>query len=106
MSIIDGVGVQVTLGSPSLNRHVAILQFKISCPIALALAGETLARLIGDALDSLWTTQYFTTAYGVIRMRVAQFKHIGQQNGRWIAILSVPFQRDETRVIPPTVPLS
>lgn len=105
MAFIGGQGSQIELGSPAIFRHVRMIQFLISVPIGTAQSGKAVARAIGDALDALWANQHFETLYGVIRCRVPDYKETGPRSGRFEAVLSIPFLRDEQRSIPPIVRL-
>ena len=98
-------GTQVSLGTPALNRYVGMVQFTINCPLVDG-GSNAQARQIADALDGLWSGRRFQTTTGHIRCRVPGLRTLGNMDGRWIAVLTVPYLRDDIRPIPPPVALS
>ena len=99
-------GTQVSLGTPALERYVGIIQFTISCPISNSVGPNEMAREIGDNLDKMFKGRRFQTSAGRIRCRVPGLHTMGQINDRWVAVLSVPYLRDEFADIPPPVGLA
>jgi hypothetical protein len=96
-------GTQITLGTPALNRYVAMIQFTISCPIGESAGPNQMARQIADVLDGLWKGRRFQTTHGRIRCRVPGLHTIGNVDERWVAVMTVPYVRDEIAAIPPPV---
>lgn len=102
-------GVQVELGTPALDRYVGIVQFTINVPIgvtpAITYAGPNQrAREIADALDRLWKRRRFITGDGTcIRCRVPGYHVLGTISQRFVAVLSVPYLRDEISGAPAPV---
>ena len=99
-------GTQIELGTPALSRYVGMIQFTISCPIGTGQGPNATARGIGDALDGLWKGRRFQTSLGRIRCRVPGLHMLGTQDDRFVAVLTVPYLRDETTPIPPPVGLA
>jgi hypothetical protein len=100
-------GTQIELGTPALNRYVGIIQFTISVPIGRGGGASQRAREIADALEKLWKHRRFQKADGTrIRCRVPGYKVIGEQTDmRFVAVLSVPYLRDEFATVPDVVML-
>lgn len=100
-------GTQVELGTPSLNRYVGIIQFTISTPIGRDGGASQRAREVADALEKLWKHRRFQKSDGTrIRCRVPGYHVIGPQTDmRFVAVLSVPYLRDEFATVPDVVML-
>jgi hypothetical protein len=99
-------GNQITLGTPALNRYVGMIQFTINCPIGSTPAPNEMSREIADLLDGMFKGRRFQTSAGRIRCRVPGLHTVGEVNDRWIAVLTVPYLRDEIAPIPPPVGLA
>jgi hypothetical protein len=97
-------GTQISLGTPALNRYVGMIQFTISCPVGVG--PNMMARQIADVLDRLFKGRRFQTSAGRIRCRVPGLHTLGEVNDRWVAVLTVPYLRDEIAPIPPPVGLA
>jgi Bacteriophage related domain of unknown function len=99
-------GTQVSLGSDPLSRYVGMVQFTISCPIGGSGAANDTARQIADALHGLWKGRRFRTSGGRIRCRVPGLHTVGNSGNRFVAVLTVPYLRDEIEPTPDPVGLA
>lgn len=92
VSIVDGAGTQISLGSDPCYRHVGIVFLNIF--VLPRSSGDTAEKVARTYADSLATLFRGVTTSGVL-FRTPSLQRIGERDGYYQMLVTVPYQRDE-----------
>jgi hypothetical protein len=97
MSIMDGEGRQIELGTKHLDRYAGMVQHVISTKAE----GTGPARVIADQLAAIWRSKQLALPGDQwITFRIPNVRSLGIINGRFQMVLWTNFQRDEFSTTP------
>jgi len=90
--ILDGEGLQISLGTPALRRWPGLIKMQI---FVQQDSGTQLAKAYADSLGALFDRAQFSSGNsGTIRCRVPSTTEVGITNGWYQLNVTIPFIRD------------
>lgn len=91
--ILDGDGVQISLGTPAVRRWSGVILMQI---FVQPDSGTKLARTYADSLGAIFDGQQFSAGdSGTIRTGIPSIRPIGIQHGWYQVNVTIPFIRDK-----------
>lgn len=91
--ILDGEGLQISLGTPALRRWVGIIMVQVFVPQD---SGTQVAKGYADTIGAIFDRAQFSTGgSGTIRCQIPSLKSVGVTNGWQQVNVTIPFIRDK-----------
>lgn len=91
--ILDGQGLQISLGTPALRRWAGIITVQIFTPED---TGTQTGRAYADTIGAIFDRAQFSSgSSGTIRCRIPTLTQVGVTNGWQQMNVTIPFIRDK-----------